>query len=299
MEHPIQPFFLYRKRFGETAAFAKGEVRGLVGPPHASLSSFNQGSLTLWPLASGSNGNALLVSSGDTTILIDDGISTKRLSQSLNSVGKSLGDISAVFITHEHHDHVSGLPVLRKRSPSPFHASAGTAGALPPEFDVKRIAPGKAVEIGTLKVEPFRTPHDAEESFGYVIEDSKGRKALVATDVGHVNGHLLERLDGCGIVMIEANHDVDMLMEGRYPEVLKERIRGPLGHLSNDEAADVALEAAQKGVRHAILAHMSADNNHPELALSTVKRALKAAGHDTLKVCVAPRGMPGERIALD
>ncbi|MBI5001336.1 MAG: MBL fold metallo-hydrolase [Euryarchaeota archaeon] len=255
--------------------------------------------LSLWPLASGSNGNALLVSSGTTTILIDDGISTKRLSASLGSAGKSLNDIAAVFITHEHHDHVSGLPVLRKRTPSPFHASAGTAGALPHEFDIKRVAPGKTIDVGNLRIEPFRTPHDAEESFGYLIEDKEGKKALVATDVGHVNGHLLERLEGCGIVMIEANHDLEMLMDGRYPEMLKERIRGPLGHLSNDEAADVALEATKKGAKHVILAHMSADNNHPELALSTVMRTLKAAGQEKVMVKAAPRGMPGEKIALE
>lgn len=250
---------------------------------------------TVWPLASGSNGNAILICHGQHAVLVDDGISTRRLSKHLAELGLTLDNLEAVLLTHEHSDHVGGLPVLRKHCKARIIASHGTGRCLTFRgYEV--IAAGKPTDVGPFNVEAFRVPHDAEEPYGYIIEVGDLR-ITSATDVGHVTDKVTEAFSGADVTVVESNHDVEMLFKGSYPKFLKERIRGPNGHLSNDEGAELAAHAAAHGTKHFVLAHLSEENNLPELAFAATSIALKRDGRKA-KVQVAPRGRPGERISL-
>jgi phosphoribosyl 1,2-cyclic phosphodiesterase len=254
-----------------------------------------KGELSVWPLASGSNGNAILIWRGEHAVLVDDGISTRRLTRHLAEVGLGLQNLEAIFLTHEHSDHIGGLPVLRKRCRARIIGSRGTLANLLFRGG-EAITPGKAVDVGPFAVEAFDIPHDAEEPVGYVF-DVGGMRVATATDVGHVTPDVQEAFSGADIAVIESNHDVEMLFTGPYPKFLKERIRGPTGHLSNDEGAELAVHAAREGARRIVLAHLSECNNLPELAYAAAAIALKREGQRA-KVTVAPRGRPGERIDL-
>jgi len=249
----------------------------------------------VWPLASGSNGNAILLACGGCAVLIDDGISTKRLTKHLAEMGLTLDNLEAILLTHEHSDHIGGLPVLRKRCNARLIASRGTARCLPFR-GAEIIAAGKSVDVGPFTIEAFKVPHDAEEPFGYVV-DAGGVRIASATDVGHVTDDVLDAFAGADVAVVEANHDVEMLFNGPYPKFLKERIRGPDGHLSNDEGAELAVHAAAHGARHFVLAHLSEQNNLPELAYAAAAMALKREGLKA-KVQVAPRGRPGDMIKV-
>ncbi|MEW5936868.1 MAG: MBL fold metallo-hydrolase [Candidatus Thermoplasmatota archaeon] len=252
--------------------------------------------LLVWSLASGSNGNALLMGSGETLLLIDDGISTKRLRQHLAALDLTPHHIDAIAITHEHHDHVSGLPVLRKHTDAPILASRGTARALGLEH-YERLAPDRGFRLKDLTITPFLLPHDAEEPLGLAVE-SGGRKALVATDLGHATDRLMALAGNCDVLVIEANHDIGMLMNGSYPAVLKARILGPYGHLSNPEAGEIAAHAVHHGTRHVMLSHLSMENNDPIIAMETVQRELRRRGV-AQRITISPRGMPGEMLRLE
>jgi phosphoribosyl 1,2-cyclic phosphodiesterase len=252
--------------------------------------------LHVWPLASGSNGNAVLVWSGASAILVDDGISTRRLSTHMASVGLSLANLDAVVLTHEHSDHVGGLPVLRKRSCARILASRGTAESLRGMKGYEALDKGKTHDVGAFSISSFPIPHDAAEPMGLIIERGD-RKMVSATDVGHVNGEILDAFRGADAAVVESNHDPEMLHHGPYPKFLKDRISGPLGHLSNDEGAELAAHAAGHGTAALFLAHLSESNNLPQLAFASASRALKRAGLGA-RVSVAPRGQPGERVDL-
>ncbi len=252
--------------------------------------------LHVWPLASGSNGNSILLWSGGSAILIDDGVSTKRLAAHLASAGLTLANLDAVVLTHEHSDHVGGLPVLKKRSCARILASQGTAESLRGIKDYGKLAKGKTHDVGPFSISSFPIPHDAAEPMG-VIVDCCGKRVVSATDVGHVTPEILDAFRGADAAIIESNHDVEMLHHGPYPRYLKDRISGPLGHLSNDEGAELAIHAVGHGASALFLAHLSESNNLPQLALASTSRALKRFGASA-RVSVAPRGLPGERVDL-
>jgi phosphoribosyl 1,2-cyclic phosphodiesterase len=252
--------------------------------------------LHVWPLSSGSSGNAILVWSGGSAVLIDDGISTKRLTAHMASVGLSLANLEAIVLTHEHSDHVGGLPVLRKRSCARVLASQGTAESLRGIKAYGRLDNGKVHEAGPFSVSSFPIPHDAEEPVGVVLECA-GRRIVSATDVGHVTPEIMDAFMGANVAVVESNHDVELLRNGPYPKFLKERISGPRGHLSNDDGAELAVHAAAHGAGHVFLAHLSDENNLPQLALASTSRAMRRAGSLT-HFSVAPRGQPGERVDL-
>jgi len=242
-------------------------------------------------LASSSSGNALLAISGKTCLLVDAGLSLRRLTAALSGYDLKPEDLTAVLITHEHSDHISGLPVLAARVGLPVYASEGTAWALAAKCPalgehLRVFAAGAAFDVASCGVETFPTPHDTLDSVGYILR-CKDLCAAVITDLGHVPGWLPDRLSGVDTILLESNHDEELLRLGRYPAFLKTRILGRRGHLSNAQAAHLAAMCAQAGTRHITLGHLSRDNNRPDLAFSATYDALTAAG---VRVGNAPSG---------
>ena len=238
--------------------------------------------------ASGSGGNCMLLSSGDTNILIDAGISMRRIGDSLRQAGLTMQDIGGVLITHEHSDHISGLKMLIKHYTIPVYAPRYVAAKLRlsvPDIDycLRVIDVGLDFYIGSMKIRAFHTPHDTDESVGYRVEC--GGVFAMATDMGHVTDEIESGLQGADAVLVESNHDVDMLSYGPYPVYLKRRILSDRGHLSNDCCARLVKYLAEKGVKQVILGHLSRDNNSPEMALRASRNAL---GDSTVSLCCAP-----------
>lgn len=245
-----------------------------------------------YSLFSGSSGNATLVRSGDTAILIDAGRSRRAIACGLGSVGMELRAISAVFITHEHTDHVGALTQIAKHERIPVHASGGTADALARlDFVGNTLTRHPVIygeTVGCLTVTAFPLPHDSACHVGYVVRDASGDAICIATDMGHVCEALLSALAGCRGALIEANHDIDMLKTGPYPAYLKARILSPVGHLSNVDCAKVAEYACHLGIRHLALGHLSEENNTPRLAYDTVCAAIPS----DVKLTVCERCTP-------
>ena len=244
--------------------------------------------------ASGSGGNCALVAGGGKYILVDAGISLRRIKACLARLGLSLDDISALLLTHEHSDHVSALPMLEKYTDIPILTSGGTARSLMARGKVcgknfTFIEAGEPFDVAGIAVMPFATSHDAAESLGFAFE-AGGEKAAVVTDLGHVSSQVRSAVSGASVVLLEANHDVDMLRFGPYPYMLQQRILGPSVHLSNEAAGQFALELAEKGVRHILLAHLSKENNSPRTAYNTVAEILVKGGVEpgSLKLSIAP-----------
>lgn len=238
--------------------------------------------------ASGSGGNCLLLSDGSTNILIDAGISMSRIVSCLAQLEISMDMIGGVLITHEHSDHVSGLKMLVKRYHLPVYAPHTVVNRLrgmQPELEesLAVIPVGEPFVLGSITVTAFHTPHDTDESVGYRAE-SGGIFAL-ATDMGHVTDEVLSGLTGADTVLIESNHDLRMLCDGRYPACLKRRILSDRGHLSNESCAVLARSLCESGTRKIILGHLSRENNTPETALGCVSAAL--AGME-VSLCCAP-----------
>ncbi|MCI2058515.1 MAG: MBL fold metallo-hydrolase [Oscillibacter sp.] len=243
---------------------------------------------TIHTLASGSSGNAALVSRNGTHVLLDAGISCRRITAALGALGLGPGDLSAVLITHTHSDHISGLATLVKNWDIPVCASRRTCGGLADRVVGihTRLRPfdwEENLQIGSLEITPFPTAHDAPGSAGYRFGE-----AGILTDTGYVTAEAADALRGVGLLVLEANHDVNRLRSGPYPAYLKRRILGEDGHLSNDAAAAFAVEEAAAGAGEIVLAHLSRENNTPELALRAVSEALGAAGFHP-EVRVAPR----------
>lgn len=247
----------------------------------------------IWTLSSGSSGNCCWVKHGKCEFLIDAGISRRAISTALRSLGSDLSNISAVFVTHEHSDHVKGLPMLAKYEHLPIHAATETAQRLS-GVDPDCIVPHHplfSVELSReVKVESFVTPHDSRASVGYVITAGERRFAL-ATDMGMCAKNVADALSGCEGVILEANYDAQMLKNGPYPIYLQERIASRWGHLENSESAKMAAYLALHGTRRILLAHLSEENNTPAKALDTVSAYL--ADHNIpLDVEVAARHEP-------
>lgn len=240
-------------------------------------------------LCSGSEGNSSLVINGERLVLIDAGASARTILQRVEELGFKKENVEGLFITHEHSDHCKGTAVLRKRLPDmPVYTSAGTARALD-IADARVVTCGECVSCAGLDFVPFPTPHDAAESFGFVVYEDGKKHIGYCTDIGFVTDDIRESLLGCKIVVLESNYDENMLMLGSYPYELKRRIKSKKGHLSNEECDLFISELAKSGTEKIILAHLSCENNMPELALAGARLA---AGEAT--VCVAPRKEPSE-----
>jgi phosphoribosyl 1,2-cyclic phosphodiesterase len=238
--------------------------------------------LSLTPLFSGSSGNAILVSSDRSKILIDAGVSGRRLEEALHSIGETINDIKGILITHEHSDHIQGAGVLSRKHNIPVYATAPTWAASCDKLGSVRSALARVIGkdpfyIDDLMIEPFEISHDAADPVGYCVMNGHSRLA-VATDLGYFPQAVEYRLHACDLVLLEANHDLEMLSAGRYPYELKQRIKSRRGHLSNDDAADAAVKLACAGVSSILLGHLSKENNSEHLAFRTVTDALLAQG---------------------
>lgn len=233
--------------------------------------------LCAYTLFSSSKGNATYVCYGDDEILIDAGMSAKAINTSLESIGTSLERIGAIFITHEHSDHVRGLPVIAKKYNIPIHVTAPSAKKLLARMggtgEIHIHEPVFEHRIGKILVQSFITPHDSEMSVGYRL--SLGDATLaVATDIGYVSEDIRRALSGADYVLLESNHDREMLIYGDYPYTLKQRILSRHGHLSNDDCAEFVSALAEGGTRRVLLGHLSENNNTPERAYSCCRDRL-------------------------
>lgn len=252
--------------------------------------------MELRTLFSGSSGNSILISHKGAHILVDAGVSCRRLTLALESCGVDAQSLDAVLITHEHSDHIAGLATLTKKYHLPIYTSPGTARQLAYRIaaieDVLRpIPPGESFTLGPFSVLTFPTPHDAAQPMGFAFE-AAGRRAAVVTDLGHVTPEVLSGVSGVHLLVCEANHDVDWVLSGPYPYPLKRRILGEQGHLSNEAGARLALQCVEQGAHTVLLAHLSAENNTPAHALMTAEALFRAAGVEPTRdvtLSAAPR----------
>ncbi len=238
--------------------------------------------LHMCSLRSSSRGNSTLVFSNTTKILADCGISCKMAVSALSDIGISPSEVDAIFVTHEHSDHIKGIDLFSKKFNVPVYANSATWSKMRSsltgvaEENVK-IIEEEGVMIGDINVCAFPIPHDAVNPVGYTFVSGK-EKVSVATDIGTVNDHIVRALQGSDKVLLEANHDLNLLSIGNYPEPLKRRIRGDKGHLCNEKAGEVALNLLKSGTKKFLLGHLSQENNHPDLAYVTVREILSSLG---------------------
>ncbi len=251
-------------------------------------------------LASGSSGNCAVYVNRRQRILIDAGKNTRYITERLRQLALSPADLTHVLITHSHTDHVSALPVLMKRTRACLVCSAKTysaiASRLPLGVEKILFEPGEGITLGECPVRTFSTSHDAPGSCGYVL-GSGAEQVAVCTDMGTMTGEIFAVIRGSAAVLLECNHDVEMVRTGPYPYPLKRRILSDQGHLSNGFSAKVAVRLCQTGTSRLLLAHLSAENNTPQLALSAVQEALARAGLEA-EITLAARGELGQPVLL-
>ncbi len=240
------------------------------------------GALRFASLASGSRGNALLVEAGGTLLMIDCGLPYRDVAERIAALGRSPADVTAVLVTHEHGDHLRGVPTFARRHGTPVFASHGTARVLAAaagenaEIALEPFASRRPLAVGGIDVEPFTVPHDAREPCQFVFS-AGGRRLGLLTDTGHITPHIRERLTGCDALAIEFNHDAESLARGSYPPRVKARVASAYGHLSNAQAAACVENLRHGGLQQVMAMHISERNNCP----ADVERALGRAldGH--------------------
>lgn len=242
-------------------------------------------------LASGSRGNCLLVRTPSCRILVDAGISARRIAVALGERGLEWGDLDGILVSHEHQDHTSGLRVIAARQGVPVWMTEMTrqavGEAVVPESVWRPFSTGHSFELGPIRVEPFSVPHDAYDPVGFVLE-AGGRRLGVATDLGYATALVKERLRSCQAIVLEANYDEVLLREdSKRPWAVKQRISARHGHLSNRKAAELAAEVAWDGLRWICLVHLSEDCNEPGLAVASVRESLEKSGFGAVQVAAA------------
>ena len=243
-------------------------------------------------LVSSSSGNSTLFSDGETNILIDCGLSGSALCEKLEGTGVSPSELSGIFVTHEHSDHTKGVGVIARRYNIPVYATEKTfcsmnIGKLSPE-QVRIITPYSTFTIGETDILPFSIPHDAADPVGYSFFSGSGKYTL-ATDIGFMPDRLFESISGSNSIILESNHDIEMLRYGSYPFRLKQRILSDYGHMSNVLTAETSVRLADTGTEKIMLAHLSHENNTPEIAEITTRAALDREGFGDVFLSVASR----------
>lgn len=234
--------------------------------------------MRLVSIASGSSGNCIYIGSDQTHILVDAGITNKRIQLGIQEIGITGSELSGVFITHEHSDHIKGLSILAKHHGVPIYATEETLRKIRemkyldqyPSGLLRAIEPDKEVSVGDLTVLPFAIDHDAVDPVAYRISDGE-KHVAVATDLGHYDRYIINHLQGLDAIVLEANHDEQMVQVGPYPYYLKRRILGNHGHLSNENAGRLLCEILNDKLKHVVLGHLSKENNYEQLAYETVK----------------------------
>lgn len=241
--------------------------------------------MRLCSISSGSDGNCIYIGGKDANVLVDAGISGKKIETGLGEIDVNPAKLDGIFITHEHGDHVAGVGVMARRYHIPIYSTVETiyamlhtrnVGKIPSEL-LHYVEPDQKVSVKDMEITPFSISHDAVNPVAYTFEED-GHKIGVATDLGTYNDYVVDHLKESEVLLIEANHDVNMLQVGPYPYVLKQRILGKKGHLSNLLSANLLCDLVDEKVKHVILGHLSKENNFPDLAYETVKCELQDRG---------------------
>lgn len=253
--------------------------------------------IRLCSLSSGSSGNCIFVGNDNSGLLVDCGISGKEILSNLNNIGVCGSTIKAVIVTHEHSDHIRSIGIISRKLGIPIYANINTwnsmadlIGVVKPE-NIKYFAVGEELEIEGIGIKSYSIPHDAADPVGFCFYEGN-KKVSIATDLGYFSDTVKENISGSEMVLLESNHDIEMLKVGRYPYFLKRRILSEHGHLSNEAAGHAVYELLQTGVREVLLGHLSKENNFPELAYETVKGILeekKVKVNEDIKLELAPR----------
>ena len=245
-------------------------------------------------LASGSSGNSLYIESGESRMLIDAGVSLRRISRSLETLGTGVAELDAVVLSHEHGDHSRAVAKMEV----PVYVCGAAAEVLRDKVaDLREFDSETPFRVKDLLVTPFSVSHDARDPVGFTVSDGRSRVGAV-TDIGRVTRLVVESLRNCDALVIESNHDREMLLEGPYPWDLKQRIGGGDGHLSNEESAGLLGEVVHEGPKHVVLAHLSSSNNTPERALSASREVLRERGAEHIALRVAPRNEVSEVLTV-
>ena len=261
--------------------------------------------LNFCSLYSGSSGNSLFLESQNTRLLVDAGVSCKKIETALNDINIDPSTLDGILVTHEHTDHVQGLGTLSKKYDLPVFVNQKTLDAMPKQKDkisdsnIKTFNISENFEIGDLKIYPFLIPHDAANPCGFnVYKDNK--KISIATDLGHMTSDILKNLEESLFVLLESNYDPEVLRCSAYPFSLKSRIAGPIGHLPNEMAGKTISHLLKSGLKSAMLGHLSKESNFPELAYQTVLDELISNNYDenNFSLSVASRDNHSELIEL-
>lgn len=233
-------------------------------------------------LGSGSKGNSIFIKNNNFSFIIDAGFTGRELDRRLSEIGHQIKDIRAILITHDHGDHINGAGVVSRNTGSKVYANYKMyyklKRRLGKKIEYSFIEPEVSFTLDTMQVTPFETPHDAIQANGFIIE-SNGLKIGVATDVGHPSSRVIDSLRGCDMLVLESNHDSKMLATGPYPQVLKDRVNGDEGHLSNSQTAEILKEVAHEGLKRVIFVHLSEENNKERLVIESAQKALE--GYNT------------------
>lgn len=252
------------------------------------------------PLASGSKGNCIYLGTGQTKILIDAGLSAKAITTKLNQINVDIGDIDAILVTHEHGDHIQGLKVLAYRMGIPVLANTETAKGIVEYFHdcpkFKIFSTGETFEFGDLEIHPFSVLHDTLDPVAFTIR-TNGLKLGFCTDLGFATSLVVNQLQGCDYLYVEANHQPSMVHASARPMVYKQRVLSRSGHLSNESCGQLLSQVAHAGLKHVHLAHLSSECNSPEVAIQVVQGILKENGL-SIDMCVAPQDMISKAIAF-
>lgn len=265
--------------------------------------------MDFFSVASGSSGNCICLGSDQCHVMIDAGISGKRIEEGMNTYDYTTSDMDGVLITHEHSDHIQGLGVVARKYGLPIYATKGTADAILQSSSVGKIDPslfhvieaGKTFFIGKLEIYPMSISHDAADPVAYLVSDGRHRVGVV-TDLGYYDADIVSHMEGLDALLLEANHDIHMLQVGAYPYPLKQRILGERGHLSNETSGQLLGQILHDGMQHILLGHLSKENNYDELAYETVRLEISLGdnpyrGND-FPIEVAKRDRPSSLIRL-
>ncbi len=247
---------------------------------------------------SGSSGNCSFVETDNTKLLIDCGVSSKKIEEALNSVNVNIDEINGILISHEHSDHIKGLASICKKYNIPVYANSSTFTNIKQSIsDDKKIKfkSNEKFEIGDIQITPFSIPHDAADPCGFNLFYNN-KKLTIATDIGHIDNKILHNLDESDFLLLESNYEPNMLKCSKYPYMLKKRILGPNGHLSNEDAGLAITQLVKSGLKNIMLGHLSEQNNFPELAYQTVMTSIisKNVDVDKLKLQIADRNKPNK-----
>ena len=257
-------------------------------------------SLRICVLGSGSSGNAAFLATGKVRLLVDAGFSFREISKRLQAIGEDPQDLDAVLISHEHSDHVKGLPQLSKKLKCPVYMTGLTEDALgwnDVPLQVEPFEAGHGLVIGDLEIDTFTTPHDAVDPVAFCVRHN-GSKAGLVTDLGYVPDSVKYQIRGCDFLLLESNHDLEMLKVGPYPWFVKQRVMSRVGHLSNHAVSDFLAGDFDRSSRWLVLGHLSENNNHPEVARMFAGMALEQIGSAQTRLVIAEQRRPTEVFEL-